>query len=183
MRRVVTGGLVLLLLVAGLPGEGRALGSQSQSVTIHGEAQPVRRFSSPVAAQATNMALTPSSVEQNTICVGTLVDPGTKLQAASISLTLKRLCNRACAMSITTANGGLISQNASSAASISGFSRRVDYTAQVAWASSTSALHTAGATGQSTPLALSNGTFWGDTQMQITIDPAGAGNLPMLAGT
>ncbi|MGC1585908.1 MAG: hypothetical protein WA791_09415 [Rhodomicrobium sp.] len=129
------------------------------------------------------MALSASQASQNTVSVGTLIDPVTaKQQAASISLTLKGLCNRAHSIRIATGNGGLKPQNAI-AAMPNGFSNRVDYTAQIFWASSSNALRTAGASGQSTPVAVINGAFSGDLGVLITIDPGSADYLPMIAGT
>lgn len=182
MREVVAALAFLVLLLGAKP--GAALDSQSHSVAIRGEAQPVCSFSSPQALQAANMAIAPSALSQNTIGIGTLIDPATaKLAGASIWLSLKGLCNRAHSISISTGNGGLKPANASPGAPAPGFSSRVDYTAQVVWASSTSALRTAGTSGQATPAALTNGAYSGDLGLQIVIDPAVPGDLPMLAGT
>lgn len=173
----------LVPFLAALSSACFALDAQSRSIALSGEAQSVCSFSPAQALEAANMALSPSPALQNAVSVAVLIDPSTaKQQAASISLSLKGLCNRAHSISIGTGQGGLTPQS-TLAAVPNGFSSRVDYTARVLWASSATALRTAGISGQTTPLAMINGAYSGTLRLEIMIEPGGAAHRPVVAGS
>lgn len=129
------------------------------------------------------MTLASTAAGQNLISISALANPNTaQLQAGSILLSMKGLCNQAHALTITSSNGGLKSQSPSNAPLGTGFASRVDYVAQATWASNSVTLQTAGIIGQSAPPAQVTGAFSGNLILQIAIDPSGAGYLPLIAG-
>ncbi len=153
--------------------------SQRQNIAVKGVAPFVCKFLGAEASQAINARL--NSGGQNAVSIGALADPLTaKVNAASISVTLKGLCNCAHMITVATTHGGLAQQNAS-LTTPEGFSSRVDYTTHIFWASSTQTLETSGLPGSSTPVLHVPGPFSGDLRLNIVVEGEGS-RLPMLAG-
>ena len=156
--------------------------SQAQSFTIKAYAQSVCTLSPPQTTQATNMALGAGSGIQPIISIPSLHDGKTaQLQAASISLTLSMVCNRAHSLHIKTGNGGLSSQTSSGAGA--GFANRVDYATHVNWGTVSGELQTSGVSNQASPDLHSSGAYSGNITLQVLINELGAGHLPLAAGT
>ncbi len=156
--------------------------TQTQKFAIQGNAQPVCNFLPAQSAQASNMAIGTGLSAQNTLNVNQLVDPGTaQLLPASISVTMKGMCNHPHTITITTQNGGLHSQNKVSPSSA--FADHVNYNATVSWGSSVSQFRTSGVKGQGAPESAASGPFAGELRLDIAINHSDAGQLPLIADT
>ena len=159
MRRVIFAALVGALQAMSA-WSAAAQDSQTQTFTLKGRAPAVCSISPAQSTQAANMTLASGFASQHIIGITSLANSKTaQLQQASISLVMTGLCNHAHSLMIASANGGLILQTGSNTAVRTGFANRVDYTAQVSWASKLMSLRTAGLSGGAAPAAVALGAF------------------------
>jgi hypothetical protein len=174
---------LICVLVCGLSARAAEAGeSQSQSITVGGHAAPVCSLSALQATQASNITLDGGAINRAALNVPSLHDAKTaQLRPASISLVFEMICNGAHSIHIATAKGGL--HTASELPERGGFANHVHYRAHVHWGATSTTLRTSGVAGESTPKAESHGAFRGTVFLNLIIDGAGAGHLPLLSGT
>ncbi len=153
----------------------------SQAFALRGKAQPVCSFQPAQARQASNMAVAASSGAQNVLSVTQLTDLNAKLTSASITVTLKGMCNHPHTMTVSSKNGGLVPLIKTEASSE--FIQHIDYSASISWASSVSVLQTEGVQGQTSPSVVAPGAVSGDLRLDISIASANAADAPVVAGT
>jgi hypothetical protein len=147
---------------------------------VLGVAPPICFLTPAQSGSASNITIGSVSASQYVLAIDQLIDPANaQLKPASISLSLRGICNHTHTLTIQTNRGGL----QTSSGATPGFSNHVDYSASVLWGGSSSSLQTSGIAGQSSPEAVMPGPFAGTLQLQITVGADGANRLPLLAGT
>jgi hypothetical protein len=156
-----------------------AMAADAPAVAVQGSAPPICYLTPPQLGQASNMTLGSMSASQYVLLINQLNDPATaQVRPASISLSLRAICNHAHSLAIQSRSGGLRTATGETP----GFSNRVDYSVSVLWGGSSNSLQTSGIAGQSSAETVTPGAFAGTLQLQISVGADGANGLPLLAG-